>query len=171
MAKAEVEAVFTELEKVFSKQIEYDEMLMSLGLHVAQVRKQWPALYQVLANGGQVSRQVPISDEAVRQFMATLQSGGERPVDVKPEPVQEEELISYRQWAQGPCHNMGIDEEALLDWDVVKPDGEPLPMPGLNGEPLTLRGANARSRFQVLEGNPETGRMRLKKVASLPMSG
>ena len=48
MAKAEVEAVFTELEKVFSKQIEYDEMLMSLGLHVAQVRKQWPAVDQGL---------------------------------------------------------------------------------------------------------------------------
>jgi hypothetical protein len=165
MAKAEVEAVFTELEKVFSKQIEYDEMLMSLGLHVAQVRKQWPALYQVLANGGQGSRQVPISDETVRQFMATLQSGGERPADVRPDPVQEEELISYREWAQGPCHDMKVDEEALVDWDV-----ESAPMPGLTGEPFTLRGRNGRSRFQVLEGNPETGRMRLKKVASLPLS-
>ena len=170
MAKADVNAVFDMLNKVFAGEMEYDEALMNLDYHTAQVRKQWPALYSALAGKTSVGE---LSDLAKAQLKGPLEGvqviRGDNGVKVEPTP--EEDLISYREWAQGPCHNMHVDEEALVDWDATNSQGEPAPMPGLNGEPFTLRGANARSRFQVLEGNPETGRMRLKKVASLPMSG
>lgn len=51
-AKDSVKAIdiLMELEKVFAGEVEYDECLMNLGLHTAQVRKTCPNLFHVLSS-------------------------------------------------------------------------------------------------------------------------
>lgn len=44
--------ILMELEKVFALEVEYDECLMNLGLHTAQVRKTCPNLFTALSSVG-----------------------------------------------------------------------------------------------------------------------
>lgn len=145
---------------VFAGEKAYDEALMELDLHVALVRKQYPALYNALQSFGSFEQSG--QQQATRYVESVVHANGgiRQPVQVADEPPQEE-IFLYSEWSklQGKMPlPKGVSH--LVQWD------NDARMFGV-GEPLTLRGSQARFRWQVLE--VENDVMRVTQVAVLPL--
>lgn len=181
MAKS-LDDVLGSLDKVFAGDVEYDECLMELGLHTAQVRKQWPALYHALLTAAPNSDEGSVLSEAqigwIRKAL-DVRPGDALPIKVRASethsPLQVDRPIDvpampYLLWAalDGPAHTTDVNKDWEIEWNVTTPDGGEVPMPA-GGTTITLRGASRRTRFQVLESNPETRVMKVRAIALLPI--
>ncbi len=147
MAKADVEAVLGELERVFSGEILYDEACMNLQLHTAQVRKQWPNLFKSLVSVGN-------SGNSEISLFSNVHT--ERVVS----PAVD--IVDYSQWAVGDAHVSPERHVQHVRWDITE-----APMPAFDSV-ITLRGPSHRTRFHVesIEGDVIT----FMTIAILPLS-
>lgn len=146
MASKDVESILSTLERVFASEIIYDEGCMELGLHTAQVRKQWPNLFKALAGA---------LNSGAFAFSGTYDAAFRRAT----EPAAE--AVNYSEWATDGAHQSKEKDIYHVRWDVEAP------MPLFDGS-LTLRGPSHRTRFHVdaIDGDVLT----LSTVAVLPLS-
>jgi len=150
MANKELDAVLAALEKVFSGEVAYDEALMDLGQHAAQVRKNYPNLFAALS-GSANSALVDSTTKLFRSHSVSVE-------DSEPEEI----TYSYTDWSKELVHRSQVDDEFLLRWDVA---GVAM---FASSATLTLRGASRRTRFTVTQTISEDT-FRVKIVAILPV--
>jgi len=136
-----VQAVFDQLNLVFSGEKPFDEALMELNFHTAQVRKTWPAFYSVLASfNGNPGIGITIAEAWVTaQKVNTIV---ERPPEKKLEPV----VMNYGEWAKTIGKMSHLEEEQFQFMWNLAPE---VPRYGV-GEVLTLSNGQARFRWKVL---------------------
>ena len=153
MAAKAIEDIFAALDQAFSGQKEYDEVLMELGLHTAQVRKQWPSLYAALSKTLDIASAKTDSGIAseLTKLKALLESysyaAGSVPNTSGIVPTAEAisqyfVTYSWNDWAQ-KCHTLGTGEIALVRWDVPN-----VPQPEV-GKSITMKSETRRTRFTV----------------------
>lgn len=153
MAKANVEAVFGELEKVFSGEVIFDECLMQLGLHTAQVRKQWPHLFAALQGGAFVT----VTSNAIEGVPPRVVVRG------IPDPIVPVELYSYSAWSINEAQRSREGDEWNVVWDV---EGAPMPVVSSS---LTLRTPTHKARF-IVQSYLDEMTMVLRMVGQLPLT-
>lgn len=171
-ANKSVEDILSQLERVFAGEVEYDEALMELGLHTAQVRKAYPSLYAVL-HGGASKHPMPNSETTdfagmIQAVLEKINNNSDRQrqtvLSGPSAPVEEvEDVHLYSSWARSDAHNSRVGDEWSVDWDVPQ-----VPVPSL-GQSITLRGPSHKTRYTVKDLLSETT-MRLETVAILPIS-
>lgn len=185
-----VDEVLVSLEKVFSGEVEYDEALMELNLHTAQVRRKYPNLYKALALANTVQGtvleaspsneiaelkkmlselaarpavQIPASHEvSVASQLARAVPNNAQPVPNEGQAEEQLTLYNYNQWAQQHAGTSRVGDEWLLNWDMP----ETVPMPAY-GAPLTVPTANGRFRFSVIGVDPDLRRLKVKMLVVL----
>lgn|SRR3990167_6435180 len=164
MAKVDVEAVFGELEKVFSGNVIFDEALMNMQLHTAQVRKQWPHLFSVLSQATELINEFgpgiarPPAGSVGREDIA-IRVRSQKSI----EPIAPIELYSYSNWSTNEAQRSREGEEWNVVWDVAG-----APMPTVSSS-LTLRTPTHKARFSVQSYLDEMT-MVLKMVGALPLT-
>lgn len=188
--------IFGVLETVFSGEKQYDEALEVLDLHVASVRKAYPALFDAMSS--RANKDVVTKDaveeivvgklKALESLITNLsnkngsgshtQASVQQPQAVVSEPPVEEEepdvelhdngIASkpYSVWATEAPNTAIEGQEFYVKWDVPSLPSGKV----LNlGTPFTLKGKIHRTRFSV-EEILEDDLFRIKAVAIMPHS-
>lgn len=183
------------LEKVFSGEQQYDEALEQLKLHVASVRKSYPALFEVMVSKIAKTEQITIGD-VTRIVESTLLSVIDKIVP-KSQPgngvaphtsviaTLQQPVAVEEQDDEGPeviLSDNGVVKHPYTVWVQDAPntaiEGQEFYVQwDVNtiesfkvlklGEPFTLKGVNHRTRFSVEEAL-EGDVYRVKAIAILP---
>lgn len=172
MAGKSVEDVLAQLERVFSGEVQYDEALMDLGLHTAQVRKSCPNLFKVLS-GSSSSTPEPNLAGLLKELFAKLDNGQHQEIiPYNPKPPETvsitPEMVPYTVWAKNQAKSSRVGDTWLVGWDIQ--NNVPLPTVG---QSLTLRNDSSKIRFKVneLQDGETMPVMILEAIAILPLSG
>jgi len=177
--------VLETLEKVFADEQPYDESLMELQLHTAEVRKQFPNLFQAiqfpkahLSDLAETDHTKEVADAVISALVDWLTS---HPATVRvveaavrsdttqssAEPVPAtvgRPIYQYTTWAVNEARTSTVGSEWAAHWDIPN-----VPMP-TEGSSITLRGIDKRIRFQVIGFIDETTPV-FKTVALLGLTG
>lgn len=146
-------AVFAVLERVANGQIAFDEMCEELDIHVASLRKNYPALHGLL-NGMRTS---PFTADELRNGI-TVSS-----VLPSPEVVPVIPKVTYQEWAKSGARTAKKGDKFAITWDVEAP------MPqATNNFTLRQEDQNRRARFRV-EKHLFENEFLAELVAELPL--
>lgn len=170
--KDDAMSVFEALEQAFSGAKEYDDVLMELDLHTAQVRKVCPHLFSAMSSIN--NNKVGVSKTFAEQLREMIRQEGstrfvsdtsvEQPVSAVREEEQETvQARDWSEWAPALAHQTNTSDISLVRWDISG-----APVPGL-GQTITLRGENRRTRLTVLESRDD-GVLKMQTIAILPPS-
>jgi hypothetical protein len=191
MAQKTVDDIFASLEKVFANEIEFDDALMELDLHTAQVRKSYPNLFEVLkssrSNKVEIVQVAPLTMnqfstamtdfqrqwlEAVSKLLQSNPTTIYRSLAAEQQssqiqetkPLDDVPIYKYSEWVVKQMPDSTPGQRWAIRWDIPN-----VPMPNLTQPILTLRRPEGdRIRFQVVGSRDDENIFELNTLKILP---